>query len=437
MSVISTYLLPHPPLIFPEIGQGEENKISSTVDAYEFIAQKIANSELDTVVIVSPHAETFSDTFIVSDETRVSGDMSEFNTQEVKLTLDVDQEFVKRLINECKTENLPIVRSSKEYRLDHATIVPTRFIDKAEKRQRVRYVVIGVTNLSPGDHYDLGEIIAKTAEKLNRRIAFIASGDLSHRLKNDGPYGFNEKGPEFDTKIQDIIEDNDFNELLSMNSDFLNEAGECGYRPLCVMAGVINQHPVESKLLSYEAPFGVGYCVASFDIYKSPLVQLAQATVEKYVQTGETLNNPNLYAKKIVAKSGVFVTIHKSGELRGCIGTISPTTDNIANEIIQNAISAASHDPRFTPIKPEELPFLTYSVDVLASPEPITSTEQLDPRIYGVIVKLGSKQGLLLPNIDGINTSKEQVKIAMEKVGIKPEFREEIELKRFKVQRYY
>jgi AmmeMemoRadiSam system protein A len=134
-------------------------------------------------------------------------------------------------------------------------------------------------------------------------------------------------------------------------------------------------------------------------------------------------------------KKGCFVTLKKDGELRGCIGTVHPTRENLASEIRHNAIAAGTQDPRFWPVQENEMKLIKISVDVLSNPEKIKSTDELDPQLYGVIVRSGGKVGLLLPHLEGIDTVEEQVNIARQKAGIWPE--EEIELWRFKVERYF
>jgi AmmeMemoRadiSam system protein A len=135
-------------------------------------------------------------------------------------------------------------------------------------------------------------------------------------------------------------------------------------------------------------------------------------------------------------RAGVFVTIKKQGQLRGCIGTISPVTECIGEEIRANAISAAARDPRFSAIGEDELPYLRYSVDVLAAAEPVGSADELDPAKYGVIVSMGNKRGLLLPDIEGIDDAETQIKIAMQKAGIHEQNRIRVKLERFEVIRY-
>lgn len=168
-----------------------------------------------------------------------------------------------------------------------------------------------------------------------------------------------------------------------------------------------------------------------------PLVQLARRTIETYVREGRIIAQPDELTPEMKQRAGTFVSLHDStGQLRGCIGTILPTQSNVAEEIIQNAISAATRDPRFPPVGPQELDGLDVNVDVLTMPEPISGPEQLDPKRYGVIVEdtRGWRRGLLLPDLEGVDTVEYQVDIARRKAGIGPH--EPVQLSRFEVIRY-
>ena len=164
-----------------------------------------------------------------------------------------------------------------------------------------------------------------------------------------------------------------------------------------------------------------------------PIAELDKKTVETFVKEGKT-PQPEELTPEMKEKAGVFVSIHKFGELRGCIGTFEPTRDNVAEEIVANAISSATRDPRFPPIAPNELNDLTYSVDVLTKPEPIESKDQLDPKKYGAIVEAGFRRGLLLPDLEGVDSVDYQIDICRQKAGIAPD--EPIKLYRFEVRRY-
>jgi AmmeMemoRadiSam system protein A len=164
------------------------------------------------------------------------------------------------------------------------------------------------------------------------------------------------------------------------------------------------------------------------------LVELAKETVEAYVRSRQETPPPKELTPEMTAKAGVFVSLKKKGNLRGCIGTFMPCTENVAHEIIKNAISAATQDPRFDPVEEDELKDLEYSVDVLSPPEKVSDISELDPKKYGVIVTHGSRKGLLLPDLEGVSSIEEQLRIAKMKAWIGPD--EKVNVFRFTVSRY-
>jgi AmmeMemoRadiSam system protein A len=164
-----------------------------------------------------------------------------------------------------------------------------------------------------------------------------------------------------------------------------------------------------------------------------PVVKLAKATVESYVREGKK-PRPRKLTPEMRERAGVFVSLHKHGQLRGCIGTFEPKEKNVAEEVMANAISSATGDPRFPPVTASELDDLEYSVDVLTEPEPITDISQLDHREYGIIVESGWRRGLLLPDLEGVDSVEEQIAICRLKAGISGE--EPIKLYRFQVRRF-
>jgi AmmeMemoRadiSam system protein A len=322
-------------------------------------------------------------------------------------------------------------------------------------------VRISQSGLNPPEHYLLGQLITEAAEATGRKAVLIASSDMSHKLKHDGPYGFAPEGPEFDEAVVKALADGDFLSLFRIPERLRERAAECGYNSLMVLAGCFDRRRVEARVLSYEGPYGVGYAVAAFapgelDEGRNILEQfvedsldgarksrdledghrsLARRSLEYTVNNGGDLPLPEGLPENLAGeKAGVFVSLYKNGRLRGCVGTIAPTTGSVAEEIIQNAVSAGLSDTRFEPVTASELPFLTYKVDVLAAPEPIAGPEELDVKRYGVIVSSGGKRGLLLPNLDGVDTIQEQINIARMKAGI-PEG-EPVKLERFEVIRH-
>lgn len=165
----------------------------------------------------------------------------------------------------------------------------------------------------------------------------------------------------------------------------------------------------------------------------NPVVELARAAVESYISYGKTIV-PTELTDELKERAGVFVSIKKHGQLRGCIGTFEPTRKSVAEEIVYNAISSATCDPRFSPVRVSELDDLQYSVDILTQPEPVRGPDELDPAVYGVIVESGFKRGLLLPDLEGVNTAEEQIRICKMKAGISDG--EPVQLYRFMVRRY-
>ena len=462
MAVKGAVMVPHPPIIIPEIGCGEEVKARKTSDSYRKAAEKIAEWRPDTVIVVSPHSVMYADYFHISPGTGAKGDFGQFRAPQVKFRVDYDTEFVKVLVQEAEARDIPAgTLGEREKRLDHGTMVPLYFLD--QYIQDYRIVRIGLSGMPLTVHYELGECIRKTAELLDREVVIIGSGDLSHKLKEDGPYGFQKEGPEYDERIMDVMGRGAFGELFDFSEDFCDKAAECGHRSFTIMAGALDGLKVKTERLSHQGTFGVGYGICIYEVTgrdpqryfleqyrraqreaadrrkasEDPYVQLARKTVETYVRTGEKLRVPEGLPEEMYSRrAGVFVSLKEEGRLRGCIGTIAPVRGSIAEEIIENGISAAAKDPRFHAVEPEELDRLEYSVDVLGETEKIDSPEKLDVKRYGVVVSRGYRRGLLLPDLEGVDTVEEQIEIARRKAGI-PEDAEDIRLERFEVVRHF
>lgn len=459
--ILAAVMVPHPPLIVPEVGRGEEKKIQKTIDAYAEAAKFTAAHEPETIVILSPHQTMYADYFHISPGKGARGDLGNFRAKDVKFEISYDTEFVEELCLLAEQRGLPAgTLGEREKKLDHGTMVPLYFVERFCRDYRI--VRIGLSGLPLTRHYELGECIREAAERLHRKTVIIASGDLSHRLKEDGPYGYREEGPAYDERIMEVMGAGDFSKLFDFSEKFCEKAGECGHRSFTIMTGAFDQTEVAAKRLSYEGPFGVGYGVCTFEALgenrernfreqyeekerkrleklrekEDVYVQLARKTIEKYIISGRKPEvTEDLPVELRERRAGAFVSIKKDGQLRGCIGTIQAVQSCLAQEIIENAVSASVRDPRFSPIEPEELEYLVISVDVLGETEKISSPEELDTKKYGVIVTKGRKRGLLLPNLEGINTVEEQIAIAKQKAGIGA--REEVELERFEVVRHY
>lgn len=460
MSIQAAFIVPHPPLIIPEIGKGDEKQIQNTVNAYETIAKKIAELKPQTIIVISPHGVMYSDFFHISPGPGGRGDMARFRAPQIVIRKKYDSSLIYAICDAAKKKNIPAgVSGQKDPSIDHGTLIPLYFVDKYFTDYEV--VRISISNLSPQEHYRFGECIGQAVKLMNRNVVIISSGDLSHKLGKGGPYGFAEEGPVFDRQVTKAMASGNFMNFLTFDPAFLEEASECGLRSFIIMSGALDGLSIRSTLLSYEGPFGVGYAVCSFDPQNSDegrhfgerlsaqrdkylqnlregediYVQLARISLETYVKTREKMPVPfDLPEELLEQAAGCFVTIKKEGRLRGCIGTISPQTNCLANEIIHNAISSGTRDPRFDCISDLELSTLEYSVDVLKEPEMITRKDELDPKRYGVIVKNGMRQGLLLPNLEGVDTVDKQLEIALQKARISPQ--DTYEMERFEVVRH-
>ncbi len=460
MFIKGAFILPHPPLILPGVGRGKEREIDKTITAYTKAARLCADIKPDTIVVISPHSVCYSDYFHISPGERAHGDMSRFGARGETVDAVYDTGFVRELSQNAERDGVRAgTLGERDSSLDHGTVIPLRFIDAQGAKYKL--VRIGLSGLSVAEHYKLGMCIAKTAEELKRRTVIIASGDLSHKLKPDGPYGYAAEGPEFDAQVTQAMRDADFYKFMSFSPSFCEKAAECGLRSFLIMAGAFDGLSVKSELLSYEGVTGVGYAVADFfpgepdesrcflkkyaeaqqaivekrRNTEDEYVRLARLSLEAYVRTHRRAAMPESLPPELTQRAaGVFVSVKKHGQLRGCIGTIKPVTECIAAEIMRNAVSSATEDPLFSPIEPYELDELTYSVDVLGETEHISSSSELDTGRYGVIVTRGMRRGLLLPNLEGVDTVEKQISIAKQKAGIAEN--EPCSLERFEVVRH-
>ncbi len=456
----AAYIVPHPPLIVPEVGKGDEKAIKRTIDAYHQVAKEIAELKPKTIIISSPHGITYRDYFHVSPYESFQGNFEQYGGKEVEAFPINDLDLVHEIEKIAKKVDFPAGTLGAKYTLlDHGVLVPLYFINHYYSDYKV--VLLSPSGFDHNKHYEMGKLV-QSVIKENHDVVYIASGDLSHKLTEDGPYGYVEQGPLFDKEVVNALEKADFLKLLELSPAACYKVAECGINSFTMMAGFLDGYQMDSELLSYEGPFGVGYAVLkysnlsknpsrSFDVIyqgiidnsikelrkkEDPYVSLARKALELYVSKNYTISVDNSFPDELLKnKAGVFVSLHLNDRLRGCIGTVVPTKNNIAEEIVENAISAGTRDYRFSKVKSHELENIEYSVDVLLPPEPIDSSDKLDITIYGVIVSSGHKTGLLLPNIDGIDNVEEQIEVAKRKAGI--DDYEKYKLHRFKVIRHH
>lgn len=483
-SIVFVGIAPHPPIMVPEVGGADAAEVRASINAMRVFTERIIACGAETVVIVSPHAPLEPDAFVAYADAELTGDFANFRAPGATVSAPLDRELLDSLSAAALEDGFYVLRL-EGHTLDHGTTVPLYFLLRNNWRGRV--VALGYSFLSNEEHVRFGACVRRAADALARNVAFVASGDLSHRLKPGAPAGFHPEAHLFDEEIVEAVRACAPGRIAGVGQGLRRTAGECGYRSMLVAVGVSESLPPACEVLHYEAPFGVGYMVAQLsaredagdarsdaaskssstddDAIKSESVRavespssspadeilsddeallllllpaLARRAVETFVRERRVIEPPqDLESPTLQIPAACFVSLKTDdGSLRGCIGTVEPTQGSLAEELIANAVSAATRDPRFPPVGADELPRLRYSVDVLSEPEP-ARFQDLDPKVFGVIVEdeQGFRRGLLLPDIEGVESALQQVEIAARKAGISTAG-SPLKLSRFRVRRF-
>lgn len=450
-------IAPHPPIMVPDVGRQRSDVTSDSSAAMERAAEMLRAFDPDTVVVMSPHSPAVADAIAVDTAEMTEGDLGDFGAPQLRLEYRVDTALAVAILETAAAAGVAAVDRAlapmlAPGHLDHGVLVPMSFLD-FEGRWPV--VVLSLSYLPLETHRRFGETVAEAARSLGRRVAFLASGDCSHRLTPDAPAGFSPRGADFDARLVEKVREGDLAGLVNLDPGLVDAAGECGLRSFVTLGGFMPDP--ETRVLAYEGPWGVGYltAVAAPGGELEPLLAegtassgakggtpgdeegvlpaLARRAIESYVRAGVVIEPESLDDPELPARAGVFVSLHRDGQLRGCMGTICPTQDTLAAEVVRMALEAATADPRFPALSVEELGDLDIKVDVLHDAEACEMGD-LDPETYGVIVSCDWRRGLLLPDLDGVETADDQVSIAMRKAGIAPG--EQFRLERFKVDRH-
>ena len=449
---------PHPPIFIPAVGGAARHFADASLDALAVAGRAIGAYSPDTVILISPHAPLSPDTFVVDTSDQLVGTLAQFGDQG-RYSWAGDPELAAAIVDRLDAEDIPSAPRDADPLLrpgwaDHATIVPLCCMAVTAE---MPLVIVSLSFLSFAHHRMLGEVIAACAEDLGRRVVLVASGDLSHRLTRDAPAGFSAQGAVLDAEIVELVRRGAFAQLMQMDPEVVEAGGECGLRSIIALGGFLGDDPLPARVLAYEGPWGVGYLTAVAGdeglaalasvtstrsesgskggmpgTQESDIVALARRSIEGYLGI-EGRESPALSGAEYPPRAGTFVSLHRGGDLRGCIGTIGPTCPTLAEEVAYNAIQAAARDPRFPALRAEELGDLDIKVDVLHPPEGCELTD-LDPSRYGVIVSSGGRRGLLLPDLEGVDDVETQVSIALQKAGIPAGT--PCAIQRFRVDRY-
>jgi len=437
--VILAALLPHAPIVCPPVAGPRASAVAATTAACAEVGRAVVDAAPGALVITAPHGARHPTDLTVQAADHLSGDLGRFGAPEVRVTLPGAVELADAIV-EAGIAGMAI-RPLASGGLEYSTVVSLSFLTAAGWRGPT--LVVGLPYPGEGDPAAIGTAVARAADHLGLKIGVIASGDMSHRLTRDAPAGFDPEGARFDAKVTELLRTHDFDALRHLDPALLARAGEDCLDSLLFAAGCLgSSESVEagrsSRLLSYEGPFGVGYGVAILaadeDEPESSLPELARDAIRTYVANGQIYTPSTPLPAAWQERAPVFVTLHTpDGELRGCIGSLEPTTANIARETIDRAIAAATTDPRFAPVRPDEVADLDVEVSRLSPLEAIGSTADLDPTRYGVVVETGGRRGVLLPAIPGIDDAEQQVAIARRKAGLGPET--PVRLYRFTVEK--
>ena len=415
--IVAGALVAHPPILLHEVGGTESDRLAATTAAFAALDASLAACLADTIILVSPHGPAAQDDLPVRLVPRASGHLARFGAPRVALDLPVDLDLAHELIRAARGAGFRLTPWD-DRGLDHGTIVPLWLLP--ETRAGKRFVFLGVSGWPRPQLSAFGGLMADMLA--DRSAILIASGDLSHRLTPQAPYGFRPEGAVFDARVVAALRASRWDEIDRLDPGIVDAAGECGLRPLTILLGAAGAAGLRSTVLSYEGPFGVGYPVVRFEASGPDydVAEIARAAIERYLRDRQTIEPPQPIPAALREPSAVFVTLRLNGVLRGCVGTIVPTQPTGAHEIIRYAIAAAVRDPRFEPVTPDEVASLSVSVQLIEEPEPVDGLEALDPARYGLIVRSGDRQSLLLPGVEGIRSPEEQVAAVRDKAGIDP-----------------
>lgn len=246
--------MPHPPIIIPEVGRGEEKKAQRTIDGINELSSNIVEFNPKTIVIVTPHSYMDIDKFNFYTAANLVGGFLQFGAPKPVLSFENDVELVSKIMAELKDKfnSIPLGTS-----IDHGSLVPLYYLYKAGYRGKV--VIFNYCALTKDEHIELGKKLKNIFSEENKKIAFIASGDLSHRLIPEAPAGYNEQGQVFDDFVVENIKNGNYQTIINCDDTLRDMAGECAYNSLMVAFGILDNKPMNNKIYSYEGPFGVGY----------------------------------------------------------------------------------------------------------------------------------------------------------------------------------
>ncbi len=432
-TVVCAVLMPHAPVLIPGVSTHGESPVAASQHAMRTAATLLLRHRPDGIVLISPHSPRRSRAFGIWTDSRVSGSLACFNAPHAEINLPLDLAMARAIALEAGARNLE-TWSISSHPLDHGALVPLWFL--AEAGWDGPTVVLSL-HFSKYDGIVLfGEAIAAAADALSHRIAIVASGDMSHSHACRPAGGDHPRANSFDEAFLTLVGSGDYRALRHIPESLRETASEDAIDPTLIATAAAGWRSNGHKLLCYEAPLGVGYGTAllfsesslpdadAVSFGKSGgrlLPSIARHAIESAV-AGSVEPPPPPFDDYTSEKHGVFVALRKrDGSLRGFAGSPEPVTPNIVFEVWRNARLAAKSDARFHPVSADEVAGLLLEVSVVHSIEKVSSPEELDPAVYGVVVSTGDgRKGLLLPGSKAITTVDDQLRLARQKGSIQP-----------------
>lgn len=269
MSLNFAAISPHPPIIVPGVGSEDDlQKVGQTIQAMKKLSFAFREAEIETVIIISPHMLVYPDRFNIAEMKKLFGSFASFNAPDIMMEYTNDLELASEIAKNAKVENIKTLlydNKGEFFELDHGAMVPLFYL-AGEQESAFKVVPIAYANLDRATHFSFGQILGETIKKFPGRVGIIASGDLSHRLNYDAPGGYSKAGKTFDAQITKDLAGGKIKEILYYEEDFVEDAGECGYRSILILLGALDGLEIRPEILSYEGPFGVGYLVANYKL---------------------------------------------------------------------------------------------------------------------------------------------------------------------------
>ena len=428
--IVGAVLMPHAPILVPSVGRKRGDLARASQQAMRAVADWcVRDLQPETVLVISPHSPRKPGAFGLWTGDPLNGSFAPFAAPQTQIRLPNDPKMREAVSAQAHSRGLS-TWLIPEGELDHGALVPLWFLVEAGWLGPT--LILSLNYPGGNDLVGLGEAIAAAAQSVHRRLAVIASGDMSHCLKPGAPAGFHPQAHQFDEAFMGLMQAGDYRGIQHIPAELRELAAEDAADSTLVAAAAGGWATTGHRVLSYEAPFGVGYGVVILldriskteAIKEGPHDGTVLPGVARQAVTAELHGNrpspPTADGDYLSARRGVFVTVrHRNGNLRGCVGTIEPVCSNLVEETWRNALMAAFQDPRFPPVTTRELPQLGFQISVLHSMEAVADPSEHDTNLFGVVVSTpDGRRGVLLPGIEEIKTAAEQLRLARKKGGI-------------------